>query len=166
MCGFSKTLTEIVPSWFRCMSVSRKGMVEVSSFSMVNFVFGCRLLMCWRNCSRMQHISAVRKADTRQYETADHVWKFNHDFNWRENKILGHELNTTTRKIKETIHSIKTENCINGISYKLPDIWLPSNKGQTWWINSIRKQPPKFTKQSPLGSAIPKARQKLPFVSA
>ena len=28
-------------------------MVEFSSFSMVNFVFGCRLLMCWKNCSRL-----------------------------------------------------------------------------------------------------------------
>ena len=27
-------------------------MVEFSSFSMVNFVFGCKLLMCWKNCSR------------------------------------------------------------------------------------------------------------------
>ena len=65
---------------------------------------------------------------TKRYETADHCWKFNHDFNWTENKILGHELNTTTRKIKEAIHSIKTENCINGISYKLLDIWLPAIK--------------------------------------
>ena len=72
-----------------------------------------------------EHISVVRKADTKRYETADHCWKINHDFNWTENKILGHELNTTTRKIKETIHSIKT---VNGISYKFPDIWLPAIK--------------------------------------
>ena len=65
-----------------------------------------------------EHISAVQKADTKLYETADHCWKFNHDFKWTENMTLGYELNTTTRKIKETIHSIKTENCINGISYK------------------------------------------------
>ena len=44
-----------------------------------------------------EHISAVRKADTKRYET-DHCWKFNHDFNWTENKILGHELNTATKK--------------------------------------------------------------------
>ena len=25
-------------------------MVEFSSLSMVNLVFGCRLLMCWKNC--------------------------------------------------------------------------------------------------------------------
>ena len=75
-----------------------------------------------------EHISAVQKADIKWYETADHCCKFNHDFNWTENKILGHKLNTTTRKVKETIHSIKTENCINGIFYKLPDIWLPAIK--------------------------------------
>ena len=28
-------------------------MVEFSSLSMVNLVFGCRLLMCWKNCSRL-----------------------------------------------------------------------------------------------------------------
>ena len=28
-----------------------------------------------------EHISTVRKADTKSYETADHCWKFNHDFN-------------------------------------------------------------------------------------
>ena len=89
---------------------------------------------------------------------ADHCWKFNHDFNWTENKILGHELNTTTRKIKETIHSIKTENCINGISYKLPDIWLPAVKVKHD-EKLKQKTTAKFTKESPLGSAIPKARQ-------
>ena len=57
-----------------------------------------------------EHIPAVRKADTKPYETADHCWKFNYDFKWTENMILGYELNTTTRKIKETIDSIKTEN--------------------------------------------------------
>ena len=92
-----------------------------------------------------EHISSVRKADTKRYETADHCWKFNHDFNWTENKILGHELNTTTRKIKETIHSIKTENCINGISYKLPDIWLPAIKvkhdGKTQTENNPQNSP-------------------------
>ena len=35
------------------MNVSRKGMVEFSSFSMVNLVFECRLLMCWKNYSRL-----------------------------------------------------------------------------------------------------------------
>ena len=92
-----------------------------------------------------EHISAVRKADTKRYETADHCWKFNHDFNWTDNKILGHELNTTTRKIKETIHSIKTENCINGISYKLPDIWLSAIKvkhdGNTQTENNCQNSP-------------------------
>ena len=112
-----------------------------------------------------EHISAVRKADTKWYETADHCWKFNHDFNWTEDKTLGQELNTTTRKIKETIHSIKTENCINGISYKLPDIWLPSIKvkhdGNIQTENNYQNSPyrvqqdPQFQKpvKTPLWSA-------------
>ena len=60
-------------------------------------------------------------------------------------KNLGHELNTTTRKLKETIHSIKTENCINGISYKLPDIWLQAIKvkhdGKTQTENNRQNSP-------------------------
>ena len=28
-------------------------MAEFSYFSMVNLVFGCRLLMCWKNCLRL-----------------------------------------------------------------------------------------------------------------
>ena len=28
-----------------------------------------------------EHTRAVRAADTRRYETADHCWKYNHDFN-------------------------------------------------------------------------------------
>ena len=31
-----------------------------------------------------EHISAVRKADTKRYETVGHCWKFNHHFNWTE----------------------------------------------------------------------------------
>ena len=34
----------------------------------------------------------------------------------------------TTRKIKETIHSLSNDNHINGISYRLPHIWFPALK--------------------------------------
>ena len=53
--------------------------------------------------------------------------------------------NTTRRRIKETIHFIKTENYINGISYKLPDIWLPAIKvkhdGNTQTENNRQNSP-------------------------
>ena len=70
------------------------------------------------------------------------------------NKILVHELNTTTRKTKDTIHSIKTENCINGISYKLPDIRLPAINVKHDGNTQTKNNPPKFIKQIPLRSAI------------
>ena len=54
-----------------------------------------------------EHTRAVRAADTRRYETADHCWKYNHDFDWENKKIMDYEANTTTRKIKETIHRRK-----------------------------------------------------------
>ena len=35
-----------------------------------------------------EHTRAVRAADTRRYDTADHVqsWKYNHDFDWKTRK--------------------------------------------------------------------------------
>ena len=74
------------------------------------------------------HTRAVRAADTRIYETADHCWKCNHDFDWENKKIMDYETNTTTRKIKEGIHSLSNNNHINGISYRLSHIWFPALK--------------------------------------
>ena len=71
-----------------------------------------------------EHTRAVRAADTRRYETADHCWKYNHDFDWENKKIIDYETNTTTRKIKETIPSLSNDNHMNGISYRLPHIWF------------------------------------------
>ena len=61
-----------------------------------------------------EHTRAVRAADTRRYETADHCWKYNHDSDWENKKIMNYKANTTTRKIKETIHSLSNNNHING----------------------------------------------------
>ena len=69
-----------------------------------------------------EHTRAVRAVDTRRYETADHRWKYNHDFDWENKKIMDYETNTTTKKIKETVHSLSNNNHINGISYRLPII--------------------------------------------
>ena len=62
-----------------------------------------------------EHTRAVRAADTRRYETSDHYWKYNHDFDWVNKIIINYEANTTTRKVKETIHSLSNNNHINGI---------------------------------------------------
>ena len=75
-----------------------------------------------------EHTRAVRAADTRRYETAYHCWKYNHDFDWENKKIMDYEANTTTRKIKETIHTLNNNNHINGISYRLPHILFPALK--------------------------------------
>ena len=68
----------------------------------------------------------VRNMDSEKNEIADHCWKFSHEMNWEEKKVIDNEPYLWARKIKETIHSIKDENHINSISYTLPDIWLPS----------------------------------------
>ena len=70
-----------------------------------------------------EHTRAVRTAVTRRYETADHCWKYHHDFHWENKKIMDYGINTTTRKIKETIHLLSNNNLINGISYTLCKIF-------------------------------------------
>ena len=75
-----------------------------------------------------EHTRAVRAADTGRYETANYCWKYNHDFDWENKKVMDYEANTTTRKIRETIHSLSNNNHINGISYRLPRIWFPALK--------------------------------------
>ena len=75
-----------------------------------------------------EHTRAVIAADTRRYKTADHFWKYKHDFDWENKKIMDYETNTTTRRIKETIHLLSNNNHINGISYRLPHIWFPALK--------------------------------------
>ena len=74
-----------------------------------------------------EYTRAVRAADTRRYETADHCWKYNHDLDWENKKIIDYETNTT-RKIKETIHSLSNNNHISGMSHGLPHIWFPALK--------------------------------------
>ena len=83
-----------------------------------------------------EHTRAPRAADTRRYETADHCWKYNHDFYWENKKIMDCETNTTTRKIKETIHSLSNNNHISGISYRVSNIWFPALIGSKHIIQS------------------------------
>ena len=59
-----------------------------------------------------KHTRAVRAADNRRYETA-HCWKYSHDFNWENKKIMDYEANTAARKIKETIHLLRDNIHIN-----------------------------------------------------
>ena len=75
---------------------SRDNVVECSERT----VFSCLepICLCWRT---KEHTRDVRASDTRRYETADHCWKYIHDFDWEYNRIMDHEANTTARKIKE-----------------------------------------------------------------
>ena len=73
-----------------------------------------------------EHARAVSNGDVDKNEIADHCWENNHRFDWERKAIIDRELNSVSRKIKETIHSISDTNHINSISYGLPDIWLPA----------------------------------------
>ena len=73
-----------------------------------------------------EHERAVRNGDIDKNEIADHSWKHDHKFDWNKKSIIDREQHMVSRKIKETIHSINDKNHINGISYSLPDIWIPA----------------------------------------
>ena len=76
------------------------------------------------NIRAEEHITAIKSASERSH-TAEHCWKYNLDFDWEHKKVLGFENNLKTRTIKEAIYSEETEHHINGISFKLPNIWKP-----------------------------------------
>ena len=76
------------------------------------------------NIRAEEHITAIKSASKKSH-TAEHCWKYNHDFDWKHKKVLGFEKNWKTRTIKESIYSEENEHHINGISFKLPNIWKP-----------------------------------------
>ena len=55
------------------------------------------------NIRTNEHISAVKSASQRSH-TAEHCWKYNHDFDWNNKRVLDFEKNWKTRKIKEAIY--------------------------------------------------------------
>ena len=76
------------------------------------------------NIRTNEHISAVKSASQRSHN-AEHCWKYNHDFDWNNKRVLDFEKNGKTRIIKEAIYSEENKHHINGISFKLPAIWKP-----------------------------------------
>ena len=76
------------------------------------------------NIRAEEHITAIKSASKKSH-TAEHCWKYNHDFDWKHKKVLDFEKNWKTRTIKESIYSEENEHHINGISFKLPNIWKP-----------------------------------------
>ena len=76
------------------------------------------------NIRAEEHITANKSASKKSH-TAEHCWKYSHDFNWEHKNILDFEKNWKTRTIKESIYSEENEHHINGISFKLPNIWEP-----------------------------------------
>ena len=76
------------------------------------------------NIRAEEHITAIKSASERRH-TAEHCWKYNHDFDWEHKKVLDFEKNWETRTIKKAIYSEENKHHINRISFKLPNIWKP-----------------------------------------
>ena len=73
-----------------------------------------------------EHKRSVRNCDCDKNEIAKHCWEADHNFSWHEKKVVDRESRLIPRKIKETIHSLKSPNHINKISCMLPKIWVPN----------------------------------------
>ena len=77
---------------------------------------------------KKEHESNVRNGHTETSKVAKHCWSNDHRMNLDEMKVIDSEPYTWSRKVKETIHSIREgENrYFNDISYHLPAIWIPN----------------------------------------
>ena len=71
-----------------------------------------------------EHKTSARNCDCDKNEIDKHCWEADHNFNWNQKKVIDRESKLISRKIKETIHSLKNPYHINKISYVLPEIWL------------------------------------------
>ena len=94
------------------------------------------------NIRAEEHITAIKSASKKSH-TAEHCWKYNHDFDWEHKKVLDSDKNWKTRTIKELIYSEENEHHMNGISFKLPNIWKS---------NTMRKQAKKTTAKTTTSS--------------
>ena len=64
------------------------------------------------NIRAEEHITAIKSASKKSH-TAEHCWKYNHDFDWKHKKVLDFEKNWKTRTIKESIYSEENQNYKN-----------------------------------------------------
>ena len=60
------------------------------------------------------HISAVKSAGQRSH-TAEHCWKYKHDFDWNNKRALDFKKDWKTRIIMEAIYSEENKHHFNGI---------------------------------------------------
>ena len=76
-----------------------------------------------RNIRAEEHITAIKSASKRNH-TAEHCWKYNHDFAWEHKKVLDFKKSWKTELSRRQSTQKKTSiNYINGKSFKLPSIW-------------------------------------------
>ena len=76
------------------------------------------------NIRAEEYITAIKSASKKSH-TAECCWKHNNEFDWERKKVLDFDKNWRTRTIKEAIYSEENEHHINGISFKLSNIWKP-----------------------------------------
>ena len=73
-----------------------------------------------------EHKRSVRNCDCNLNEIAKYCWEVDQNFSWDQKNVVDRGSRLISRKIKETIHSLKNPNQINKISYMVPKIWLPN----------------------------------------
>ena len=76
------------------------------------------------NIRAEEHITTIKSASKRSH-TAEHHWTHNRDIDWEYKKVLDLEKNWKTGTIKAAIYSEENQHHINGIFFKIPNIWKP-----------------------------------------
>ena len=74
--------------------------VTVKQFTLVNLNESLKL-------HSDEHKRSAKNCDCDKNEIAKHCWEVDHNFNWDQKKVIDRESRLITRKIKETIHSLK-----------------------------------------------------------
>ena len=92
------------------------------------------------NIRAQEHVTASI-LQVKGEDAEEHCWRCNQDFDWEHKKVHNFEKKLKTRTIKDAVYSEENWHHINGIPFKLPNMWKPILRESKV---KQRKQPPKL----------------------
>ena len=105
----------------RAATEDKSNFVYEINFSNCEAVYFGESKRSLKSCSDERERS-VRNCDCHKNEIAKKYWEGNRNFSWNQKKVINRGSRFIPRKIRAAIHSLKSPNHINKISYMLPDL--------------------------------------------
>ena len=105
----------------RAATEDKSNFVYEINFSNCEAVYFGESKRSLKSCSDERERS-VRNCDCHKNEIAKNYWEGNRNFSWNQKKLINRGSWFIPRKIRAAIHSLKSPNHINKISYMLPEI--------------------------------------------